>query len=153
MLGLFIILALVIFVLAPIGEVVTYPPLVDYIALPENGRWVRADELDLGRDRAYRQRFDVATARAVAALPVLLEYVVPFLDVGGIALLPKGVQIADELRQGRRAAAQLGVRIVSAESLPLEATRLVVARKVAPTAAAYPRPIGVPSQTPLGSEP
>src|SRR5205814_5755340 len=41
-LGLFIILALVIFVLAPIGEVVTYPPLVDYIALPENGRWVRA---------------------------------------------------------------------------------------------------------------
>jgi 16S rRNA (guanine527-N7)-methyltransferase len=111
----------------------------------------RAEEL--GQDRAYRQRFDVATARAVAVLPVLLEYVVPFLDVGGVALLPKGVQIADELRQGRRAAAQLGAQIVATETLPVGATRLVVARKVASTPAAYPRRIGAPSQTPLGVEP
>jgi 16S rRNA (guanine527-N7)-methyltransferase len=108
----------------------------------------RAEEL--GRHSAYRARFDLATARAVATLPVLLEYVIPFLTIGGTALLPKGLEIAEELRLGRRAAAILGAEIVSAVALPFGTTRLVVARKVSPTAAAYPRRVGVPSRDPLG---
>ena len=72
----------------------------------------RAEEL--GQNKRYRSRFDVATARAVASLPVLLEYVVPFLTIGGTALLPKGLEITEELRLGRRAAAILGAEIVSA---------------------------------------
>ncbi len=108
----------------------------------------RAEEL--GRHSAYRARFDLATARAVATLPVLLEYVIPFLTIGGTALLPKGLEIAEELRLGRRAAAILGAEIVSAVALPFSTTRLVVARKVSPTAAAYPRRVGIPSRDPLG---
>jgi 16S rRNA (guanine527-N7)-methyltransferase len=108
----------------------------------------RAEEL--GRDSAYRARFDLATARAVATLPVLLEYVVPFLTIGGTTLLPKGLEIADELRLGRRAGAILGAEIVAVVALPLGTTRLVVARKISPTAAAYPRRVGVPSRDPLG---
>ena len=108
----------------------------------------RAEEL--GQDNRYRARFDVATARAVASLPVLLEYVVPFLITGGTALLPKGLDITEELRLGRRAAAILGTEIVSAEELPLRRTRLVVARKISPSASAYPRRVGIPSRDPLG---
>jgi 16S rRNA (guanine527-N7)-methyltransferase len=108
----------------------------------------RAEEL--GQDCAYRERFDIATARAVASLPVLLEYVVPFLTVGGTALLPKGLEITDELRRGRRAATILGAEIVSTAALSIGTTRLVVVRKIAPTAAMYPRRVGIPSRDPLG---
>ncbi len=104
----------------------------------------------LGRDSAYRERFDLGTARAVASLPVLLEYVVPFLTIGGTALLPKGLEIAEELRLGRRAAAILGAEVVSAAALPFGTTRLVVARKTSATPAAYPRRVGIPSRDPLG---
>ena len=116
----------------------------------ERARAVQGRAEELGRDDAYRARFDLATARAVASLPVLLEYVVPFLMIGGTALLPKGLEIAEELRLGRRAAAILGAEIVSADALPFGTTRLVVARKVSPTAAAYPRRVGIPSRDPLG---
>jgi 16S rRNA (guanine527-N7)-methyltransferase len=105
---------------------------------------------DLGQDPAYRETFALATARAVAALPVLLEYVTPFLAVGGTAYLPKGLTIDEELRRGHRAAKALGAEIVSTEQLPVANTRLVVARKYAPAPAAYPRRTGLPSRDPLG---
>jgi 16S rRNA (guanine527-N7)-methyltransferase len=108
----------------------------------------RAEEL--GQDQAFRERYDVVTARAVASLPVLLEYVVPMLHVGGTALLPKGLEIDEELRRGQRAAAALGAEIVSADPLAVAGTRLVVAVKVNPTPATYPRRTGIPSRSPLG---
>ena len=116
----------------------------------EHVRAVQGRAEELGQDNRYRARFDVATARAVASLPVLLEYVVPFLTTGGTALLPKGLEITEELRLGRRAAAILGAEIVSAEELSLGRTRLVVARKISPTASAYPRRVGIPSRDSLG---
>lgn len=66
----------------------------------------RAEEI--GRKDPYRAAFDLVTARAVAALPVLLEYCAPFCRVNGTILLPKKGQIADELIKGKRAASQLG---------------------------------------------
>ncbi len=105
---------------------------------------------DLGQDQAYRESYHVATARAVATLPVLLEYVIPMLNVGGTALLPKGLEIDDELRSGKRAAVALGAEIVSADRLPVAGTRLVVTVKVNRTPAAYPRRTGIPSRSPLG---
>ncbi|HEX2281657.1 MAG TPA: 16S rRNA (guanine(527)-N(7))-methyltransferase RsmG, partial [Thermomicrobiales bacterium] len=66
----------------------------------ERARAVQGRAEELGQDSAFRARFDFATARAVASLPVLLEYVVPFLSIGGTALLPKGLEIAEELRRG-----------------------------------------------------
>ena len=108
----------------------------------------RAEEM--GQDRALRERFDIVTARAVASLPVLLEFVVPFLKVGGTALLPKGLEIDDELRRGSRAAAKLGAEIVAADRLPVGGTRLVVVAKLSPTSAVYPRRTGIPNRNPLG---
>lgn len=108
----------------------------------------RAEEL--GREPRYREHFDVGTARAVAPLPVLLEFVTPFLDIGGTAFLPKGPRIEDELEAGSRAAARLGCEIVSSGPIQSGDTRLVVVRKKTLTAGAYPRRTGVPNQSPLG---
>ena len=105
---------------------------------------------DLGRNVEFRERFDIATARAVASLPILLELTTPFLDVGGTALLPKGVDLAAERRQGERAARKLGCRIVSADLLATGDTRLVVVEKATLTPKAYPRRTGIPNQAPLG---
>lgn len=106
---------------------------------------------DLGRRPEFRERFNLATARAVASLPVLLELTTPFLDVGGTALLPKGLELGEELAQGKRAARQLGCRIVSADVLPVGGTTLVVVKKVTLTPKKFPRPTGVPRQSPLGA--
>lgn len=107
----------------------------------------RAEEL--GRDHAYRDQFDLATARAVASLPVLVEYLIPLLRVGGTAILPKGADLGEELRAGQRAARLLHAEIVSDNLSPIPTTRLVVVRKTGPTPPAYPRRTGVPSHEPL----
>ena len=126
--------------------------VIDHLGL-DGARAVQGRAEDLGQETPYRAQFDVATARAVAPIPVLLEYVIPFLRVGGTALLPKGLQIAEELRAGRRTAALLGAEIISARELPGVTTRLVVVRKIAATPAAYPRRTGIPSRDPLGERP
>jgi 16S rRNA (guanine527-N7)-methyltransferase len=115
----------------------------------EGVRAVHGRAEELGQDRAYRERFDVATARAVAALPVLLEYLVPLLRVGGLAILPKGVDLTEELRAGERAARMLRAEVVAHDPSPIPTTRLVLVRKTGPTPAPYPRRTGLPSQEPL----
>ena len=109
-----------------------------------------------GSGVVVEQARDIGDFTAVAVedgLPALLEYVVPFLRVGGTALLPKGLEIVEELRAGSRAAAALGAEIVSADRLPVAGTRLVVAIKRRRTEARYPRGVGIPSRVPLGRGP
>ena len=108
----------------------------------------RAEEL--GRKPEFREQFNLATARAVASLPVLLELTTPFLDVGGTALLPKSLDLAEELTQGKKAATLLGCRITSSDISPSGDTRLVVVEKVTLTPRKFPRPTGIPNQAPLG---
>ena len=68
---------------------------------------VHARAEELAHKPEYRAAFDVVTARAVAALPMLLEYAAPYCRVGGqIVLLKKG-QITEELARGKRAAKQV----------------------------------------------
>ncbi|MDQ2655022.1 MAG: 16S rRNA (guanine(527)-N(7))-methyltransferase RsmG [Chloroflexota bacterium] len=108
----------------------------------------RAEEL--ARNPEYREQFNLATARAVASLPVLLELTTPFLDVGGSALLPKGLDLTEELIQGKKAARLLGCRVVSSDVLPAGDTRLVIVEKETLTPGKFPRPTGIPNQAPLG---
>ncbi len=103
----------------------------------------------LGRSPEHRERYDAATARAVAPLRVLVEYVLPLLRVGGVAALPKGTAAADET-----AAAAAALRLLGgeAEVHPLawpQASAVVLVRKVAPTPPGYPRRPGVPQRRPL----
>jgi 16S rRNA (guanine527-N7)-methyltransferase len=97
--------------------------------------------------------YDVVTARAVAALPVLAEYGAPLLSAGGVMVAWKGSLEADELTAGAHAAAQLGLEpeaVVEVESFPgVRARNLVVYRKVAPTPERFPRRAGMAAKRPL----
>jgi 16S rRNA (guanine527-N7)-methyltransferase len=112
----------------------------------------RAEEL--ARQPRHRARYQIATARAVAALPVLMELCVPFLEPGGHALFPKGGSIESELAAGQRAAALVGARIVSDAVVPSgggeTVTRLIIAVKIEATPDRYPRRSGIPAKEPLG---
>lgn len=92
-----------------------------------------------------RERYDVATARAVGSLGQVVEYLVPFLRVGGDAIVWKG-RVDHELAGGRKAAAATGgeiARVVSTSELGLDEVlpgrNLVVIRKVRATPSRYPR--------------
>ena len=114
----------------------------------------RAEEL--GQDKAHRQRYDAVTARAVAALPVLCEYCLPLLKVGGIMLAPKKGDLSQELREAKVASKLLGGDAPRLHPFTLpgeEDERYVVAiRKVKPTPPAYPRRVGLAKMQPLGKE-
>jgi len=108
----------------------------------------RAEEC--GHDQRYRGAFDAATARAVASLPALVELLMPLVKVGGVALLPKGLELTGELAAGEIAAEMLKAAIISSDVMPGGEARLVVVRKVGPTPKAYPRRAGIPAREPLG---
>ncbi len=113
----------------------------------------RAEELGRRPDR--RESYDVALARAVAQLPVLLEYALPLLKLGGVFVAQKGMEIEDEVEDARPAMGILGGRIKEVKTVQLpgiEAPRhLVVVEKVAPTPQKYPRRVGLPGKRPLTS--
>jgi 16S rRNA (guanine527-N7)-methyltransferase len=111
----------------------------------------RAEEV--GRDPHHRQAYDVATARAVAALPVLLEYLLPLVRVGGRVLAQKGEHGPAEAHRSQRALELLGGRLRQLHPVELpgvaEARYVVEIEKTAATPEAYPRRPGTPAKRPL----
>jgi 16S rRNA (guanine527-N7)-methyltransferase len=112
---------------------------------------VRAEEL--AQDPNYREKFDWAVGRAVANMSTLLEYLLPFVRLGGAILAQKGTSGPVETQSSQNAAQLLGgrLRILHKLELPgvVEERYLVVFDKVARTPLHYPRRIGIPSKTPL----
>jgi 16S rRNA (guanine527-N7)-methyltransferase len=101
----------------------------------------------------HRERYDWALARAVAALPVLAEYLLPFVQIGGRVLAMKGESGPAEAHAAERALQLLGghLRQLIPVTLPgVEEQRyLVVIDKVAATPDRFPRRVGIPSKRPL----
>lgn len=114
----------------------------------ENVEIVNARVEDLGRDAARREQYDVATARAVAETRILVEYALPLLRLGGVAIFPKGRSGPGEVASAERALRTLGgeARLVAS---PTGREFVILVRKVAPTPSQYPRRPGVPSRHPL----
>ena len=114
----------------------------------------RAEEV--ARQPARRAKYDLVMARAVAALPTLLEYCCPFARAGGLCVLPKKGDLAEELTAGSRAALLLGARLLDPIPVtlpPLDDGRvLLVARQERLCPSQYPRPSGAPAKRPLGVE-
>jgi 16S rRNA (guanine527-N7)-methyltransferase len=112
----------------------------------------RAEET--AHNPSYRGRFDGVTARAVAALPTLLEYCAPFVRVGGLVIAPKKGDLAGEIAAGGRAAKLLGARLLDLVQVmvpPLVDGRvLIVAVQERPCPPQYPRAAGAPVKRPLG---
>ena len=105
----------------------------------------------LARTPALREAFDAATARALGALPVVLELTLPFLRVGGVLLAQRGADGEREAQSATGAAELVGGRVRSAEAVNEGAGGkvVVVVDKTAPTPAAYPRGVGRPAKRPL----
>lgn len=114
--------------------------------------WGRAEEM--GQAREQREKYDAAVARAVAELPVLAEYCLPFVQVGGRWVAQKGARVEEEVQGARNALGQLGGRLLGVEEVTVpgleeEARALVIVEKVRPTPATFPRRPGTPSKRPL----
>lgn len=115
---------------------------------------VTARAEDLARSPEHRERYDLAVSRAVAALPVLLELTLPFLQVGGRLVAPRRGDLQAEVAAAERAAELLGgsfrVSVPIGPGGTAAGYGLVVVDKVGPTPSAYPRRAGRPVKRPLG---
>ena len=116
--------------------------------------WGRAEEV--AHDPAHRESYDLVLARAVAELPVLVEYTLPFCRLGGLVVAQKGASAQEEVHAAAYALPLLGGQLQQVILIELpglaEARHLVVIKKVARTPDAYPRRTGVPAKRPLRGE-
>lgn len=113
-----------------------------------------------GRNPKLREQYDVATARAVAAMPVLAEYCLPFVKTGGRFIAMKGPDSDAELKAATRAVDLLGGRVSAVKELTLpcrphdgvepQERRLFVIDKEKSTPPQFPRQSAKIAKEPLG---
>ena len=97
---------------------------------------------DGGKNPLYREQYDIACARAVANLPVLCEYCIPFVKVGGQFVAMKGASAKEELAAADNAYKTLGCEkptIICETLRENEARAFIIAKKVSHTPTKYPR--------------
>jgi 16S rRNA (guanine527-N7)-methyltransferase len=108
---------------------------------------------DVGQNPAYREQFDLVTARAVARMSVLSEYCLPLAKTGGKFVALKGPKAASELADAKKALDTLGGKVSFSQEFTLAGTEeertIVVVDKVKKTPAKYPRQAGTPNRKPL----
>lgn len=107
---------------------------------------------DFGHDQNFREQFDIVTARALAPWPVLLEYALPFVHIGGFFVAYQGPAIYDDLKTHKGLEKILGGTrpYVYEDQLETEEKRIfVVIKKEHATPKKYPRKNGVPRKSPL----
>lgn len=101
----------------------------------------------------YREHYDVAVSRAVAALNVLAELMLPAVKVGGICICMKGNNAESEIDEAKKAIRLLGGEIVKVDKIVLPELNLerniVIIKKVKSTPKQYPRKPGTPQKMPL----
>lgn len=122
-----------------------------------NVRTMHGRAEDAGKDESLRESFDLCVSRAVAALPVLLEYCLPFVKVGGTFISYKGPGSDTEFEEGKKALEVLGGKLN--RELEMKDTlfsgdgtgshKLFLFEKVSPTPPSYPRSAGKPSKKPI----
>jgi 16S rRNA (guanine527-N7)-methyltransferase len=117
-----------------------------------NASAVHARAEDLSRDKRFREKFTVSTARAVASLPVLLEYCLPFVENNGIFIAMKGSD-TNEISQSKKALEILGGEIEDVVEMDLPSTEIkrtiILVRKYRHTPTTYPIKAGKPTKMPL----
>ena len=108
---------------------------------------------DFGKDKKYRESYDYVTARAVANLSTLSEYLIPIVKIDGQCICMKGNEIEEELQNSKNAINILGGKIKKIDSFNLPDTdmyrNIVVIDKKNNTPSKYPRKAGMPSKEPL----
>lgn len=108
---------------------------------------------DFARDSNYREKFDIATSRAVANMTVLSEFCMPYVKVGGYFLALKGPSVDEEIKESKNAIGTLGGKLEDIIKVEIENSdlkhNLVIVKKVKSTDKRYPRKAGVVTKRPL----
>ncbi|MBZ2175692.1 16S rRNA (guanine(527)-N(7))-methyltransferase RsmG [Schnuerera sp. xch1] len=111
----------------------------------------RAEEM--GRDKKYREKFDIAISRAVASLNTLCEYCLPLVKVGGHFISMKGSDVDEELNEAKNSIKILGGRVKDKKIIDLPSSdithSLIIIEKIKETPTKYPRGGGKPKKKPL----
>ncbi|MEE1072427.1 MAG: 16S rRNA (guanine(527)-N(7))-methyltransferase RsmG [Cellulosilyticum sp.] len=109
---------------------------------------------DLGKNKVYREGFDICASRAVANLAVLSEYTLPFVKIDGYLIALKGQKLDEELEQGQKAIQILGGQLEEVVHTGVPFTdldhKIAKIKKVKSTSTKYPRKAGEPTKSPLG---
>ena len=108
---------------------------------------------EVGKNKKYREKFDVVTSRAVSNLNVLAEYMLPLTKIGGICICMKGAEVEEEIEKSKNAIKLLGGKIEKVDTFELPGENIkrniVIIKKEKNTPTKYPRKPGTPSKTPL----
>lgn len=111
----------------------------------------RAEEF--GRNKKYREKFEVATSRAVANLSTLSEYLIPLVKQEGMCICMKGAEVEEEIQKAKKAIQVLGGKLVRKDEFCLPNSdikrNIVVLKKVKITPVKYPRKPGTPAKAPI----
>ncbi len=110
----------------------------------------------LGQQQDWREQFSFVSARAVASMDILIEYVLPLIEIGGYAYLFKGPDYKDEISDMNGIVSFLGggmINIINIKVPDLERERyLIKIKKIKNTPEKYPRRVGKPKKYPLKKE-
>lgn len=108
---------------------------------------------EFGKNKRYREQFDIVTARAVANLTVLSEYLLPLTKIDGKCICMKGSEIQEEFNDSKNAIRILGGQIENIYKFNLPKSdilrNIVIIKKVKNTPNKYPRKPGTPSKEPI----
>ena len=100
----------------------------------------RAEDLS---HQDYRESFDIATSRAVARLPILLEWTVPYVKQGGYVIALKGAIYEEEVGESDKALSTLKASIEDIRTVTLptldDKRAIVYIKKIGKTPKQYPR--------------
>ena len=126
--------------------------VVDALGLT-NVTLVHARAEEAGRNKLYREQYDLVVSRAVANISTLSEYCLPLVKVGGYFISFKSGDIEDEIKQSGKAISKLGGKLQKPVLFNLPDTNIsrsfLVIDKKKSTPKAYPRKAGTPSKEPL----
>lgn len=122
-----------------------------------NGTGLKAETVhsraeDAGKNALYREKYDFSVARAVAFLPVLSEYCLPFVKVGGAFIAMKAASAGDEISQSDRAIHVLGGKVTADDSFDLFGAgerHIIFVKKISQTPTKYPRPSAAIAKKPI----
>ena len=119
----------------------------------KNVKTIHSRAEDGARNPQFREKFDVATSRAVANMAVLSEFCLPFVKNGGYFIALKGPSIEEELDNGKNAIKKLGGNLENIIQVTVEGTDLmhnvVEVKKISDCPKAYPRKAGTITKKPL----
>ena len=119
----------------------------------ENIEIIHSRAEDFGQNKNYREKFDIATSRAVANLTTLSEYLIPLVKIGGKCICMKASDIEEEIKQSEKAINILGGKITNIEKFKLPQSdidrTIVTITREKTTPSKYPRKAGMPSKNPI----